>query len=327
MLMFTKKIEYYALSLLIYNFCAFALQMPIGALADRFGRTGGFAVFGCVMIALSMLTTPAPLVLSAVLGIGNACYHVGGGVFALRMSGRCTGIGVFVSPGALGLFFGRMILLGGFDSIVVMIGIAAIMIAVALSVIITEPVAETYESVAPFPKGLTISYPMRNITACVCFFLVVCLRSFGGISFNFAWMEGANEIAALFALALASALGKAAGGVMSDALGIRTTSSVTLILCGVMMLFSGSAIPAVIAVALFNMTMPLTLRATADVCRGHDGISFGLLTAALFAGYLPTTIRGVTLPFGVYGNAAVAFLSMALMAAGLELTNKRTKPV
>ncbi len=326
MLAFTKDKDYFALSLLVYNFCAFVLQMPIGALADRFGRTGGFAVTGCVFIALSMLAEPAPLVFSALLGFGNACYHVGGGTFALRAGRRCTGLGAFVSTGALGLAAGRLAVMKGYGGVYIAAGTAVIMLAVAAAVIISEPVADTYETVAPFPKGLTVSYPHRNILACAAFFIVVCLRSFGGLAFNFEWKGTADAVTVIIVAAAASALGKAAGGVMSDAVGMRTTSSVTLILCGVVMLFSGHMIPAAVGIFLFNMTMPLTLRATADICGGHEGFSFGLLTAALFAGYLPVSY-GISLPFGVYGNAAVAFVSMALMAAGLELTNKRTKPV
>ena len=36
-----------ALCLLLYNFCAFALQMPFGLLADRFDRNGVVAAAGC----------------------------------------------------------------------------------------------------------------------------------------------------------------------------------------------------------------------------------------------------------------------------------------
>ena len=37
----------WALCVLFYNFCAFALQMPIGLVADRLNRNGGAAALGC----------------------------------------------------------------------------------------------------------------------------------------------------------------------------------------------------------------------------------------------------------------------------------------
>lgn len=325
MLAFTRDTEHFALSLLIYNFCAFALQLPIGAIADRFSRSGAFAVFGCAVVALSMLATPAPVVLAALLGIGNACFHVGGGVFALRSDRRSTSLGIFVSPGAIGLFAGRYAVDTGLVSeFALMVSVAVIMILCVLAILLTEPVSDTYESVAPFPKGLSVSYPMRNFMACVCFFIVVCMRSFGGMTFNFGWRADTDAAVAACALAVAAALGKASGGIMADKLGMRAASSVTLIVSAALMIFSQSFIPAVFAVLAFNMTMPLTLRATADVCRGHEGASFGLLTLALFIGYLPT-VYGATLPFGTYGNVMIAVLSMAIMASGLELMSRRTK--
>lgn len=41
-----------AMALLIYNFCAFAMQLPIGVLADRYGGGRYFSAIGCLMVAL-----------------------------------------------------------------------------------------------------------------------------------------------------------------------------------------------------------------------------------------------------------------------------------
>ena len=45
-----------AFCLLFYNFCAFALQMPLGLLADRFDRNGVVAAVGCVVVATASAT-------------------------------------------------------------------------------------------------------------------------------------------------------------------------------------------------------------------------------------------------------------------------------
>ena len=42
-----------ALCLLLYNFCAFALQMPLGLLADRLDRNGTLAAAGCGVVLLA----------------------------------------------------------------------------------------------------------------------------------------------------------------------------------------------------------------------------------------------------------------------------------
>lgn len=41
-----------AMALLIYNFCAFAMQLPIGVLADRYGGGRYFSAIGCLMVVL-----------------------------------------------------------------------------------------------------------------------------------------------------------------------------------------------------------------------------------------------------------------------------------
>ena len=98
---------------LVYNFCAFALQMPLGALMDLHSQRqsklpAAVAALGSALTILGSITCPA------VLGLGNALFHVGGGIGVIReddarhWQGR--GLGVFVAPGALGLFLGGQLL-------------------------------------------------------------------------------------------------------------------------------------------------------------------------------------------------------------------------
>ena len=109
------------LFILIYNFCAFALQMPIGALCDLLREkqkdSGGrfqilplssvIAVLGVFVTFFGALTHPI------VLGIGNALFHVGGGLGTIdedRKKGlRGQALGIFVAPGAMGLYLGTVI--------------------------------------------------------------------------------------------------------------------------------------------------------------------------------------------------------------------------
>ena len=43
------------------------------------------------------------------LGLGNALFHVGGGVDVIRDGGKCEKLGIFVAPGAMGLYLGGLI--------------------------------------------------------------------------------------------------------------------------------------------------------------------------------------------------------------------------
>ena len=98
----------FALCLLLYNFCAFALQMPLGLLADRLDRNGAVAAAGCALVALAY-AVPLPLAAAVTAGVGNALFHLGGGIDTLNTGlDRSAALGIFVSPGAVGLFLGTL---------------------------------------------------------------------------------------------------------------------------------------------------------------------------------------------------------------------------
>lgn len=103
--------------ILLYNFCAFALQMPLGVLLDalntRQGCGKGNPDYAYITAVLGVLCTIAGVVTHPlVLGIGNALFHVGGGVGTIRedreTNGRGARLGIFVAPGALGLYLGTI---------------------------------------------------------------------------------------------------------------------------------------------------------------------------------------------------------------------------
>jgi len=71
----------------------------------------------------------------------------------------------------------------------------------------------------------------------------------------------------------------------------------------------------VLAMFLFNMTMPITLFALAKAMPGCRGFAFGLLTFALFLGFLPTYLGAGSI--GSFGMAVVAVSSLVLLVPGL----------
>ena len=77
---------YFGLCLLLYNFCAFALQMPLGLLADRLDRNGLLSAAGCALTALAYLA-PMPVLAAVTAGVGNALFHLGGGLDVLNAGG------------------------------------------------------------------------------------------------------------------------------------------------------------------------------------------------------------------------------------------------
>lgn len=293
----------WALCALLYNFCAFALQMPIGLLADRLGRSGSIAALGCALAAAGWGLAPLPIAAAVTAGLGNACFHVGGGVQILRDGGdRAAPLGIFVSPGAFGIYFGT--LLGrrdGFPGWAAAVGL----VLFALALLLTERRGGEAPEAAPAPDG-------DAALVLVCCFLVVALRSYLGMVLSFPWKTGGWALA----LTCALVLGKAAGGFLGDRLGMIRAAVFSLGLAAVLFCLSGSPWAGTAAVFLFNMTMPITLWAAARLL--PPGFAFGTLTFALFLGFLPVWLGWPALFTGGAGYAAGALCSLGLLALGLK---------
>jgi FSR family fosmidomycin resistance protein-like MFS transporter len=242
-----------------------------------------------------------------VAGLGNGMFHIGGGVDVLNISEeKSSALGVFVSPGAFGIYFGTV--LGRGSGLMAAPVLLALLFAAALIFAARRISSKAYVGNAPLsPKAAP-----RLLRAAACLFLVVCLRSYVGMAARFPWGGiGAWGLALVFA----SALGKAAGGFLSDRLGPARAAVLSLGVCALLFLFPGIPGMGVAAVFLFNMTMPITLWAVARIFPGAKGFSFGLLTFALFLGFVPVYL-GVTSPLWLLAPAAA--VSLALILVGIR---------
>lgn len=264
--------------ILVYNFCAFALQLPLGAVLDRLeGRRMPllFAAVGCGLTLVGTFAGPA------VLGIGNALFHVGGGVDVIREDAqkRLGGqaLGVFVAPGALGLYLGGLI---GHCSPLLLVPVGLVM------ALFLRPVRGTV-CTPPVPSK---KHPLWLF---ICCFAVVVLRSHVGMAVRFPWKSGFPAFLAVIAVVL----GKMAGGVLAARFGAKLVTMVSLSVAAVGFLFGDAPLFGLLALLCFNMTMPLTLYALWRRFPANPGACFGSLTLALFLGFLPTYF-GLELPVG-----------------------------
>ena len=296
--------------LILYNFCAFALQMPLGLLADRWKRDGGVAAAGALLVAAAYALTGMPMLAVSVAGLGNAAFHVGAGLEALSLSGRRAGpLGLFVSPGAVGLFLGT--LLGKGTEVPGWILI--LLLAAAAGALFWSRVPRPAEQeTAVLPEFGAVGASLAALL------LVVILRSFVGMSLTFPW-KGEGYWALYLTLAVAG--GKAAGGYLADRFGMRKTAAASLLLSAGLLLRSGNPALGTAAMFLFNMTMPLTLWASARLLPNTRGFAFGILTFGLFLGFLPAAfgMPGLT---GVWA-AALAMGSLFLLWPGLRKAVER----
>ena len=276
--------------ILIYNFCAFVLQLPLGAVLDRLGgkRTPAvFAAAGCALTLIGAMTSPV------LLGLGNALFHVGGGVDVIRDGGKCEKLGIFVAPGALGLYLGGLLTGHALPLLPLLIGMALLLLPL-----------RGREEIFPAPTEQAAA-PLA-----VCCFAVVVLRSFVGFQVVFPWRSGWLAFAAVAAVVL----GKMAGGVLAARLGARRVTVVSLTAAAVCFALGDLPVFGLCALLCFNMTMPLTLYALWRRFPQYPGTVFGSLTLALFLGFLPAAFW-INLPIGgVFGS----FLSLLLLWKAVE---------
>ena len=299
----------WALCVLLYNFCAFALQMPIGLLADRLDRNSCAAALGCVLVALGWAFSAVPVLAAVTAGVGNGCFHVGGGIDVLNDSSeKAALLGVFVSPGAFGIYLGTA--LGKAGGVPGWLPAAGLLVFACLFPALDR---RCRGGLASGNAPADLSMKSTAAGALVCCFWVVVLRSYVGMVLAFPWKTGVWAVIALCAVVF----GKAAGGFLGDAVGMQRASAVSLGLAAALFCFSDVPWAGVAAVFLFNMTMPVTLWAAARLLPGGRGFAFGLLTFALFLGFVPVYLGWPALQSGP-GYAAGALASLALLVLGLR---------
>lgn len=293
--------------LLLYNGCAFALQMPLGAIADRLNKNLPFAAAGCLLVGVSFFLTGMPVLAACIAGVGNGAFHVGGGLEVLNQNReKAAPLGIFVSPGAIGLCLGGM--MSGF--LTARPYLPLLMLAlVALGLLLFKQ-SKNFASRNALPS---LSLPKGGFVPLLCLFLVVILRSFLGAA-------GAFSVSALSLPALVPVLfvagGKAAGGFVLDKAGPRVLSFASLGAASLLVLWQNPW-GLLLGVFLFNMTMPLTLFYAAKLLKGAKGFAFGLLTCGLYLGILPKLLSLPT-PASPGFYFCLTALSLLLLLPGLR---------
>ena len=207
--------------------------------------------------------------------------------------------------------------------------VAALLASTVLTLVLqyaTEHTLRSGNEPVPYPAAGTGRLYARNIrnsgklgktaflSAMTCMFVVVCLRSYTGLTLSFPW-KGQSSWGLI--LVFAVVLGKMAGGVLADAFGAVKTAAASLGLSAILFVFLDYPAAGTAAVFLFNMTMPVTLWAVSQMLPGCRGFTFGLLTFGLFLGFLPVYFAYDPLFTGGTGFAAASVISLVLLCTGL----------
>lgn len=304
------------IAILIYNFFAFALQLPIGILADKINKNAICSAIGCILVAIAFGFANYGIISCLIAGIGNAMFHVGGGIDVLNISDKkATLSGIFVSTGAMGIFLGGKSSSIGFDKYYIVILILLIS-AISLLWLYNQIKNSINNS-----KIKAIKLTKNEWIAIICIFITVCIRSYVGMILAFTWKS--TFIFALLSI-FGVVIGKMLGGIIGDKIGFDKISF-SLLISAIFFIFSfTNPIIGIIAILLFNMTMPITLICLSNIFDNNKGLAFGLLTLALFVGSVPTFVGDNQL-FTSIGLFSITLISSILLYVALRYYNKIEK--
>jgi len=231
----------------------------------------------------------------------------------LKGQGTAGAVGIFVAPGALGIFFGPR--LAGFDLLIdIFLPILLVLLGVMFFLIPKKPTVRIAPVVA-FRKQLIIG---------ACMFLTVFLRAYMGTLLQYPALSGFG-----WALMLSFCIfaGKLIGGMLADRFGPLRSSLFTQLAASLLLplsvLFPHLALPGVL---LFNTTMAVTATTLYRGMPGYPGTMFGLTTLALFLGVLPRLLNWQSPLFTWWGIGLLCLLSTALLLGGLILMERRDSP-
>lgn len=293
----------------IYNSLAFGLQFIFGFMADKIKRYDGFAIYGCLFLILGIFLYKNPMATVITMGTGNALFHVGGGVISLEAgNGRAKLPGVFVSLGAVGLFLGTLLSSVKGLNTVWLSFLPLIGIALMMFISPKKEVQKVYGNEANVPTYLLII---------LLILISICIRSFVGLGYDFV---AKNSMPLLFTFVFAIALGKATGGFLADKFGMYNTAVIGLLLSIPLLKYGFIPQLAILGMFFFNLTMPITVTALANMMPKYKGFAFGLTTLALLIGYLPVMCEYKVSQSMLFFE--ILFASVLVTAISLKLYEK-----
>ena len=269
----------FAISVVIYNFFAFAFQVPLGYILDKFKIYKYVSIIGLCLIGFSYLINYNNIfILAIIVGIGNALFHLEGGVNIYSLSNRKAFLnGLFVAPGALGIFLGTAF---HDELIITYIPIVLIIISICLLFLVQK-----YEIKNKLENNKKTSDINPNIDLIV--FLIgisIIVRSIGGSAIIYTW-KSSFILGLIYTISIV--IGKAFGGLLADKFGLLKVAIISLASSMVCLILGYNIhVFAYIGILLFNIPMSITLTILINTLSNRVAYAVGLNTMFLFIGYL-----------------------------------------
>lgn len=309
-------------AILLYDTFAFSTQCLTGILPDRFGHARLFLLLSALILAAGTLLPLSIIPQAIVMGLGNSLFHVSGGYLTLKSSHSMGPLGVFVAPGAVGLFLGTAF---------PVLGLPFILLLAVLSVLIALPefrpaAAETRAAGADDFPGKTDAAQKSGTEPCrrpslyaALLLIAVAARAVGGSAVVFPWKTGVLTAAVL---TTAIFLGKTCGGFAADRLGLQKTAALSVAAASALLIFfSGNMVLSLTGQFALNLSMPITLWLVYRLYPDSPGFAFGLAAAALW----PGTLAGKLIHLSGIWAGLLTFTCFAAGLAAVIFVHRRLK--
>ena len=245
---------------LLYDMLAFIPQSLIGYACDKLPRLSvgvpGLALMSAALLVWNTGLFRSPIPSLVILCLGNACTHVAGAEVTLRTAkGRLGPSAVFVAGGSFGVITGTL-LAKTLTPYWVLILLAATAVPFVL---LAEDERKKADAAREVPCA-DFDYNSLKIAAVWVVLLatfIVIVRGYMGYGIPTAWKKTTFQTVMLFVI---MGIGKGAGGLIADRIGVKKTAllsaalALPFLLCGDQHMFVS-----LVGVMFFSMTMSCSL--------------------------------------------------------------------
>ncbi|QNU68667.1 hypothetical protein EHE19_009850 [Ruminiclostridium herbifermentans] len=308
-----------SLGFLLYNILAFGLQMFIGYYVDmRSIEHSKVALVGCLLVCAGVVIGFSPWLAILFCGVGNAVFHIGGGINSLVYSeGKIARGGIFVSSGAIGVALGTIAGRNGVTFWIIVLLLLGCCFAISFYCAMDK------DNVIPdFNKQNVLKPIVTNgkIIIYLCLISII-VRSYVGFQVPILWKTNTF----LFILpSICAFLGKFWGGILADYFGARNVGVLSLLVSiPLLCIFCNNIALCSIGLVMFNITMSITLWGIASQLKNQPGFAFGLTTLALLIGNIPIYL--ITLPDNIIKIVLPILILVSSICIYISIENQKRR--
>lgn len=265
-----------------YNILAFVTQPFVGMVLDKFNIKKKALSISLVMLIIGAIINFPWYISLILIGCANSIFHVVGGKYTVELSDKkLSYLGLFVSLGATGLAIGTNL----WQEIVLQIFVILTIVLGVICHLLKDYEQKEFGNINKTKIDIKVKLNLKEVAIIVILLsIIVGLRSMIGLV---SIPLFTTTLISVIGIGIATSFGKILGGILADTIGIKWTVLITLPLSLIgFSLFRDNLIIYIISIILFNTTMPITLFLSNKMLPNKEGLSFGILAASLFPGYL-----------------------------------------